>query len=467
LRSPKAALFFSLVVALAGLAGFNVGASAQAVRDATRTAAAQPPPSVERPDQQLDRLNATINSGSLQGAALAQALRERALLNATTGRLGFAHQDIDRLLAMDARDADAHLARGLAFLVGNQPEAIRSFTQVVQLQPKRGDGYRGRAWASLVAGDYGAAAKDFAQLSLLEPEEPEAYRGRAWAELYAKNYDRAIREFSEVMRLVPGHPEASAGRGLGYYLSGRFQDARADFRSAIRYGRPVPSTALTYNTLVFDDWLRERRVFQLLEERTQANPSDVEVWLAFGAVGHRADAFDRALKIKPEDVDILMLRAIFHATPVQGTTAIRGYNRPAALADLTEVIRLKPDHTEAYFWRALLLAMDKGALPAAIADCEKALAVSQRDPTLTALLERLKAEQRDWEQAKQRAAIAQAQFEKDSEVYAVAFLIGLAAVFAAPAEPPDPFRRSYLDDLRLRQRFLGPRFDSRGRLISR
>jgi hypothetical protein len=106
-------------------------------------------------------------------------------------------------------------------------------------------------------------------------------------------------------------------------------------------------------------------------------------------------------------------------------------------------------------------------LPAAIADCEKALAVSQRDPTLTALLERLKAEQRDWEQARQRAALVQAQFEKDSEVYAAAFLIGLAAIFASPPAPPDPFQRTYLDDLRLRQRFLGPRFDSRGRLISR
>jgi tetratricopeptide (TPR) repeat protein len=381
-------------------------------RDTQRTARAPSPPPTERPDQKLDRLTAAINSGSLQGAALAQALRERALLNATTGRLGFAHQDIDRLLTMDARDADAHLARGFAFLVGNQAEAIRSFTQVVQLQPKQADAYRGRAWAGLVAGDFGAAAKDFTQLSQLEPEDPEALRGKGWTELHVRNYERAILDFFEVMRRVPGHPEASAARGLAYYLSGRFHDARADFRSAIRFGRPVPSTAIAYNTLVFDDWRRERRVTELLESRLQANPKDVEGWLALGVIVHSPDAFDRAIKLKAGDVDVLMLRAIFHATPVQGTTAVRAYNRPAALADFTEVIRLKPDHTEAYFWRALLLAMDKSALPAAITDCDKALAVSQSDPTLNALLNRLKAEQREWEQAKQRAAIAQAQFEK-------------------------------------------------------
>jgi hypothetical protein len=110
--------------------------------------------------------------------------------------------------------------------------------------------------------------------------------------------------------------------------------------------------------------------------------------------------------------------------------------------------------------------MNKGTLPAAIADCEKALSF-QHDPALTALLERLKSEQRDWEQSKQRAAIAEAQFKEDSAEYAAAFLVGLASILAASPAPPDPLRRSYLDDLRLRQQFLGPRFDSRGRLISR
>ena len=176
-----AALLACLLSTFFGGLGSTVRASSQ-VRDRQRTARAPSPPPTERPDQKLDRLTAAINSGSLQGDALAQALRERAFLNATTGRLGFAHQDIDRLLAMNARDPDAYFARGLALLVGNQTEAIRSFTQVVQLQPKRVDGYRGRAWARLVTGDHSAAAEDFAQVSLLEPDDPEAYRGRAWAE---------------------------------------------------------------------------------------------------------------------------------------------------------------------------------------------------------------------------------------------------------------------------------------------
>ena len=420
----------------------------------------------ERPDQKLDRLTAAINSGSLQGDALAQALRERALLNATTGRLGFAHPDIDRLLAMDPRDPDAHFARGLAFFTGNRPEAIRSFSQVIQLQPKRVDGHRGRAWTNLVAGEYAAAARDFDQVLQIEPNDTEAYRGRGWASFHARNYDRAILDFTELMRRSPGNPEASAARGLCYYLVGRLPEARADFRSTIRYGRPRPSSALTYNTLTLDDHLVDRRVFSVLDERTQRNPNDIEGWLASGVFRYAEPSFDQALKIKPDDVDALMLRAIFHATPVQGTTAVRGYNRAPALADLTEVIRLKPDDGEAYFWRALVRAMDKEALPSAVADGEKALALTPGDPALRALVEKLKIEQRSWEQSKQQAAIARAQFEKDSPVYAAAFLVVIAAMFTPSTEPPDPFKRSYLDDMRMRNRYR-PCIDSVGRLVSR
>ena len=97
--------------------------------------------------------------------------------------------------------------------------------------------------------------------------------------------------------------------------------------------------------------------------------------------------------------------------------------------------------------------MDNEALPSAIADGEKALALTPGEPTLRALVEKLKIEQRAWEQSKQQAAIARAQFEKDSEVYALTFLVGIAVIFTQSPEPPDPLKRSYLDDLRTKRFF--------------
>ena len=69
------------------------------------------------------------------------------------------------------------------------------------------------------------------------------------------------------------------------------------------------------------------------------------------------DPFTRALAIKPDDIDALIFRAV------------SGFSRATAMTDLTEIIRLKPDHGEAYFQRAILQALDTQTLPAAVADC--------------------------------------------------------------------------------------------------
>jgi tetratricopeptide (TPR) repeat protein len=414
--------------------------------------------SSETPDQKLQRLTTLINSPSASADARRQALRERAFLNATTGRLGFAHQDVDALLALDPRDPEAHFARGLAFFVGNPPQAVRAFSQVIEIEATKVDAYRGRAWANLVAGEYGAATKDFEQVMLLEPNDSEAYRGRGWAHLHGKNYDQAIKDFTELMRRSPGHPEASAVRGIAYYLSGRLREARADYRSTIRYGRSVPSGALTFNTLILDDWQRYRRVLALLAEKT-----DVDGLLASGVAGSGLPAFDQAVKISPDDVDARMLRALFQAVPIAGT-GVPGYSPPSAITDLSEVIRLRPDHTEAYFWRAMLRAQapEPKALLSAIEDCEKALSVSPGDPVVGALLQKLKIEQRAREQSAEQAAIARARFEQNKEAYAAAFLIALVAMFGSPREPPDPFRRSLLDDMRTWEHHFRPCVNSRG-----
>ncbi len=94
-------------------------------------------------------------------------------------------------------------------------------------------------------------------------------------------------------------------------------------------------------------------------------------------------------------------------SPVAGTS-VPGYSPPSAMTDLTEVIRLRHDHTEAYFWRAVLRAPDPDpkALPSAVEDCEKALSVSPGDPAVGALRQKLKIEQRARERSAEQAAIA-------------------------------------------------------------
>jgi tetratricopeptide (TPR) repeat protein len=359
--------------------------------------------------------------------------------NATTGRLGFAHQDVEALLAIDPCDAEAYFARGLAYFVGNPPAAAKAFSQAIQVEPASIKHHRGRAWANLVAGEYAAAAKDFDQVLTLDPEDAEAFRGRGWAALHAGAMDRAILDFSEVLRRAPANAETQSARGAAYYLTGRMREARADFRISLTLGRQ-PNGALAYNTLILDDWTRHRRLMATLDARIQQNALDVNAWLAIAAVGYHASdpgihsapvAADRAVKARPDDVDALMFRALTG-------------HRATAFSDLTEVIRLQPDHSQAYFQRALLQALETRTLPAAIADCRKALQLLGGDLKVGAACQQLELDQRIEEIRKQQEILAEPGRERAREVMAVMVTFLLVQSFSGPRNP-NPANDNFLD----------------------
>ncbi len=358
-----------------------------------------------------------------------QALRARAVQNATTGRLGFAHQDVDALLAIDPCDAEAYFARGLAYFVGNPPAAVKAFSQAIHLDPASVRHHRGRAWSNLVAGDYAAAAKDFDRVLQRDPEDAEAFRGRGWAALHAGAVERAILDFTEVLRRSPANAETRSIRGAAYHLLGRVPEARADFRISLTLGRQ-PNGALAYNTLILDDWTRHRRLMTTLDARIQQNADDVEAWLAVAAVGYHATdpglhsapvASDRAVKARPDDVDALMSRALM--------------NRATAFGDLTEVIRLQPDHSQAYFQRALLQALETRTLPAAIADCKKALQLLSGDPKVGAACQQLELDQRIEEIRKQQEILAEPARQRARELMAIMVTFLLFDSFSGPRDP--------------------------------
>jgi TonB family protein len=380
-------------------------------------------------------------TGAPTSQASRQAQRDRALLDATTGRLGFAQQAVTALLALDPRDHQAHYARGLAYFVGNPKAAIQSFSEVVQLQPADVKGYRARAWSNLVAGNYTAATADFDRVLQLAPNEVDAYRGRGWSALHAGNHDAGIRDFTEHLRQSRLNSEVLALRGLAYYFAGRFPNARADFRVAMRVGRR-PNGALTLNTLILDDWRRFQKLFAGLTTRLQKSPNDVELWLASGVLFYHAeggglgiggsDPFSRALAIKPDDIDALLFRAS------------SGFSRATAMADLTEIIRLRPDHGEAYFQRAILQALETRTLPAAVADCKKAMSLASGDARMIAACDRLELDQRIVEIRKEQEKLAAPQRARDRDMLAimVTFLI-FQELGRDRGDPVDNFLRTY------------------------
>jgi tetratricopeptide (TPR) repeat protein len=424
------------------------------------------PQSNEAPEVTIRRTTAAIDGGAISEDERRQALRQRAVAYAVTGRRGLALADVNVLLKMDSRDADAHYANGLANLV-NPRLSVPAFTQAIRSQPERIEFYRARAWTQLAEGSFDDAVGDFGQILQRNPDDADAYRGRAWARLHDGDHGRAIQDFTSVIRLAPANGEAFMARGLAHLFEGRTSEALEDFRSTMRI-QPAPRSA--GKPFRLDDWRRYQRVMARIDQRIERSPRDVDAWVAYGVAAYRQyDAnlatgdmaslmparttFDRVLGMKADHVDALMFRAMVHATPY-GI-----YNRNAAIADLTEIIRLHPTHAEAHFRRGLIRAVDGAMLAGAIEDIEVALAAAPGDRAMSAILQKLRADKLSWDQAQQRAAAAAIQRNADMEKLAVMFFAGLATLIItadpappqtlAPGERP-PWMKEWEEDLRSR-----------------
>jgi tetratricopeptide (TPR) repeat protein len=186
----------------------------------------------------------------------------------------------------------------------------------------------------------------------------------------------------------------------------------------------------------------------------------VTPWLASGAAAFRAyddgspgglvvaaqDAFKAALAIDPANIDALMMRAAAYSAP------FFGYRPDDAIADLSDVIRLDANYAEAYFRRALVHGADKPSLRLAVADAEKALSLVPGDPTLRALVNKLKQDQITWEAQQKRAAdMRAAAQERAKEDLQALFLAGLAtAILNSDGKGPSPeeLRKQWDDFLR-------------------
>jgi tetratricopeptide (TPR) repeat protein len=411
----------------------DASASREGINAAGRAAAAG-----ESPQAGLRRLNGLLASAGTTGDARLQALRERAFLQATTGRTGLAERDLEVLLAANPRDADAYFTRGLAHFASATKTAIAAFNQVIDLQPSHLDAYRGRAWARLVAGDFDAARSDFDQVIRRE-RDSEAFRGRGWANLNDGRHAQADEDFSQLLRLSPTDPEAHAARAAARYLAGRVQEARADVVASMRI-QPIRNRARTFNEVRFDDFMRFRRARALLDGRLKRNRNDADALLVAAAIafrpfddggragGNRVEQdFTRAVQARP-DVDALMARGMLYSTPF-----VR-FDRDAAVADFTEVLRLSPNLVEAYMRRAIVRGTTAEGLADAVADAERALQLAPGDRRLTVLVDKLRDDHRRAELAKQQRAAFAAARQQTVEEMAAAFLVGLGIMMVA-AEP--------------------------------
>jgi tetratricopeptide (TPR) repeat protein len=261
------------------------GRAAEAARQLERVRGLRPPPLV------LAVYHTELGRDLFHAGRFAAAEAECRAALRQQGDYPHAHRHLGHALLRQGRYAEAAGAFDRYLAAGGPPDA---------------DVYRGRGLARMRQGDCLGARDDYTRALQLEPGA-DVYLHRGWAYFFLDAWRPALADFEEALRRSDGAAaalglagvaalrldgvaaEAYTGRGLARVLLGRYREAVADAREALRLGPKAPE--MTHNVAC---------VFALAAGKAEADPAARDrAALAAGYRAEAAQAIRRALALVP------------------------------------------------------------------------------------------------------------------------------------------------------------------------
>jgi tetratricopeptide (TPR) repeat protein len=207
---------------------------------------------------------------------------------------------------------------------------------------------RGNIWFDQQ--NYTEAIADYGRAIALDPSMSRAFHNRGLAHALLKENDAALRDYTQAIRLDPAYRRAYENRvRLLEELTASTPVETLLQQLADDYGnlaQLIPEAEAPYR-------YRQGLILVRLNDRTAAR-----------------EAFDAAIRARPQHVDALYERALLHYA---------GGDLDAALADLDAALRLSPRAANAYYVRGLIRHA-QGDTRSAIADFGQALLLQPAYP---------------------------------------------------------------------------------------
>ena len=218
-----------------------------------------------------------------------------------------------------------------ALQVTLSPQERRAMQSVATSDPEAYDYYlRGRRYMySMARRDYEHAIRMFEQAIGLDSKYALAYAGMAdayshmyrYVEASPDNVEKANRASEQAVVLDRDSAEAHASRGMALFISERYDEAEAEFETAIARNANL-FEAWYYYGLAASSQGRVEKAIELYSKAAEVNPADFQVpmflAMAYAALGRKQDemrvrlgalgTLERHLKLNPHDT-----RAIYFA----------------------------------------------------------------------------------------------------------------------------------------------------------
>lgn len=248
--------------------------------------------------------------------------------------------------------AFAYMTRAKShYLRRTRQEAIADYSEALRFNPKLAAAYCGRGSAR-ERDDSRRAMADLSRGLRLEPNNTECLKGRARLSQRLGDHRSAIADYTRALRINPHQSGMLEERADVYMAMHDYNHAIVDFTTLLRQPQQSDDELLYLERA--SAWAHKGFALH------QTNDASVEARRAY----HRAIAdYTEVIKLRPRHVPFIELRAelwLFAGNPDE------------AIADWNEVLRLKPNRKSAFTSRAEAWAT-KGDLDRAIEDLTEAL----------------------------------------------------------------------------------------------
>lgn len=193
-------------------------------------------------------------------------------------------------------------------------EAIRHYTQAIQVNSKFTHAYNGRGLAYYHQKKYQAAISDFNKAIELDSKSATAYNNRGLAYSDSGNKDMALRDYQRALELDPKFTTAYSNRAMLYVEEEEYEKALVDLNKALQLDRNFV-LALHNRAFVYLEQERFEDAVKGFDETIRIDPRFASAYAHRGLAYLHLDEdrkaladFEQALRLNPKDTDVRELR---------------------------------------------------------------------------------------------------------------------------------------------------------------
>ncbi|MCC7130265.1 MAG: hypothetical protein B6D39_03965 [Anaerolineae bacterium UTCFX2] len=250
------------------------------------------------------------------------------------------------------------LFEGVQLRINEQFDAaIAKFTEAIQMDPTKPDGYIERGITYSNMGKLDEAITDFNFAINYDPQNAQAYnsRGVAWAQ--KNQFSQAVKDYTQALELDPELNKAHTNRGIAYILQGNVDEGLQDFTLVVER---TPDDAEAYFN---------RGQAYITALNTVQDESFIDLCIV---------DFTQALTLAPDNPDAYFNRGLCQSFKGNVVRSFEDYSR---------AIELDATQARFFIYRALLYP-EMGTLEQALSDAQKAVELAD-DPELKNVAEQL------------------------------------------------------------------------------